>query len=347
MEIIFSRLHHIDFENDKITLAENGENDVHTYIKTIIEDTIGNKNSKHFKVVDETTQAISIINNFIKEHINNPSDLENSIINKGTEKIATRLALKEKEKDKQISRMGNHVKKGSLIQALVMNDESLMYLLAKVEDMKFLDKGRAKITTGLPLEKVILKTCIITYNESEIVEIEISDSTGSIADYWSNGLLEVKEVYGNEANTIVSFKEIDKILVKNLKREYKSDYTLLRNSLIGYYNQNEIFKYSDVINNVFKIYQPDNSDLNINEICTKLESLPEKKQFDRQFTIVPKAIRAKKKRVIPIDPNIDLVLKDSTENLKGTIIGTQGEDGEYYLNIKVNEETYRDFSFRD
>lgn len=347
MEIVFSRLHHIDFENDIITLAEKGENDVSIYIKTITEDTIVNKNSKHFKVVDETTQAISIINNFIKVHINNPTDLENNIIDIGTEKIAKRLSLKEKEKDEQIARMGNRVKKGSLIQALVRNGESLIYLLAKVEDMKFLAKDSDRITTGLPLEKVILKTCIITYNESEIVEIEISDSSGSIADYWSNGLLEVKEVYGNEANTILSFKEIDKVLAKTLKKEYKSDYTLLRNSLIGYYNQNESFKYSDVINNVFKSYQPDNTDLNINEICTKLESLPEKKQFDRQFTIVPKAIRAKKKRVISIDPNIDLVLKDSTENLKGTIIGTQGEDGEYYLNIKVNEETYRDFSFRD
>lgn len=347
MEIIFSRLHHIDFMNDKITLAAKKENDVSTYIKSITEDTIGNKNSKHFTAIDETTQAISIINNFIKTYTNNPSDLADEVINIGTEKIANRLAVKEKEKEEQISRMDKHIKKGSLIQALVEIDDSLMYVLAKVEDKKFLDTDRAKITTGLPLEQVILKTCIITYNENEIVEIEISDSTGSIADYWSNGLLEVKEIYGNEANTIVSFKEIDKILVKNLKKEYKSDYTLLRNSLIGYYNQNESFKYSDVINNVFKSYQPDNSDLNINEICTKLESLPEKKQFDRQFTIVPRAIRAKKKRVIPIDPNIDLVLKDSTENLKGTISGTQGEDGEYYLNIKVNEETYRDFSFRN
>lgn len=347
MEIIFSRLHHIDFMNNKITLAKEKESDVSTYIKSITEDTIGNKNSKHFKAIDETTQAISIINNFIKTYTNNPGDLVDEVINSGTEKIAHRLALNEKETEEQIARMDKHIKKGSLIQALVEIDGLLMYVLAKVEDRKFLDTYRAKITTGLPLEQVILKTCIITYNTNEIVEIEISDSTGSIADYWSNGLLEVKEVYGNEANTIVSFKEIDKILVKNLKREYKSDYTLLRNSLIGYYNQNESFKYSDMIDNVFKNYKPDNSDLNINKICTKLESLPEKKQFDSQFTIVPKAIRAKKKRVIPIDPNIDLVLKDSTENLKGTISGAQGKDGEYYLNIKVNKETYRDFSFRD
>ena len=188
---------------------------------------------------------------------------------------------------------------------------------------------------------------MITYNENEIVEIEISDSTGTIADYWSNGLLELEEVYGNEANTIVSFNEMDKVLGKALKKEYKSDYTLLRNSLISYYNQNKSFIFEDVINNVFKNYEPENTDLNIKEICTKLEKLPEKKNFDRTFEIVPKAIRVKKKRVIPIDPNIDLVLKDSTENLRGTIKGTQGKDGEYYLNIKVNEETYRDFSFRD
>lgn len=214
MEIIFSRLHHIDFMNDKITLAEK-ENDVTTYIKSITEDTIGNKNSKHFTAIDETTQSISIINNFIKTYTNNSSDLADEVINIGTEKIANRLALKEKEKEEQIARMDKHIKKGSLIQALVEIDDSLIYVLAKVEDKKFLDTYRAKITTGLPLEQVILKTCIITYNENEIVEIEISDSTGSIADYWSNGLLEVKEVYGNEANTIVSFKEIDKILVKN------------------------------------------------------------------------------------------------------------------------------------
>lgn len=346
MDIIFSRLHHIDFESNTAILAEKEKSDVSTYIEVITQDTIGNKNSKHFNVVDETTQVISIINNFIKTYIDHPKELENDIINSGTERIAKRLALKESEKESQISRMGSHIKKGSLIQALVSIEDSLIYVLAKVENMKFLDTDRYEFTTGLPLEKFILKTCIITYNKTEIVEIEMADSTGNIADYWSNGLLEVKEVQGDEANTIVSFKEIDKILAKNLKREYQSDYTLLRNSLIGYYNQNKCFKYSDLMDKVFRCYQPDNSDLNINEIFNKLEELPEKKQFDRQFSIIPKAIRAKKKRVISIDPNIDLVLKDSTENLRGTIVGTQGKDGEYYLNIKVNKETYNDFNFK-
>lgn len=346
MEIVFSRLYHIDYERDIVDEAIMGKNDVFKYIEIIIKKTIENTNSRHFKVVDDNTQVISIINNFVN-NIKSGLGLDNTCLDSGTESIARRLSQKEKEKDIIISRMGNHVKKGSLIQSLVRVSDTLYYILSKVEYMEFLDRKESNIRTGLPLEQVILKSCLIKYDEVGICDIKIYDSGNTIADYWSKDLLELVEISSDEANTSASFTSIDRVLGRYIKENYKSDYTLLRNSLIGYYNQNSKFEFTSLIEKVFKNYQPNDITLDMDKIIEKVEKLPENKKFDRVFDIVPKAIRARKKRTIEINPNIELVLKDSTENLKGTIKGTKGKDGEYYLNIRVREDIYRDFYFRD
>lgn len=344
MEVIFSRLHHIDFETATIELAEMGENAVTQYINIIIKETIENTNSRNFKIKDATTQVISIVNSFIDE-LNTNKLIDADGLNEKTLKIAQRLSEKEKESDDQISKMDKHVKKGSLIQSLVKKDDELIYIFAKVEYMQFLDRSEANIRTGLPLEKIILKTCLIYYNEDDIEKINIYDSSGSIADYWRNGLLELEQASSNETNTSNSFNAIDKLLKKNIKTDYPSDYTLIRNSLIGYYNQNKNFMYTELIDKVFRNYEPNNEDLNINSLCEKLDKLPENKNFERNFEIIPKIIRAHKKRVIFINPDIDLVLKDSTENLRGMIKGIYDQDGEYYLKIRVNQGIYRDFNY--
>ncbi len=344
MQIIFSRLHHIDFETGTIELAEMGERAVTQYINIIIKETIENTNSRNFKIKDQTTQVISIVNSFVDKLTINEL-LDNEDLDNKTLKISERLAEKEKERDEQISKMDRHVKKGSLIQGLVKNDDDLIYIFAKVEYMQFLDKDEANFRTGLPVEKIILKTCLIYYNDTEIEKIHIYDSTNNIAEYWSNGLLELEEASSNEANTSNSFSAIDKVLAKNIKNNYPSDYTLIRNSLISYYNQNENFVFSELIERVFKNYKPNDPELDINVLCNKVEKLPESKKFERNFTIIPKIIRAKKKRTIAINSDIDLVLKDSTENLKGTIKGIHGQDGEYYLKIRVNQGIYKDFDY--
>ena len=345
MEILFSRLHHIDFETGSVNLAAMKEDAIKRYIGIIIKDTLENKNSRNFKVKDNTTQVISIVDNFVK-CINLGVDLNDETLNSDTEKIAFRLSEKEKEKDDQIAKMDKHVKKGSLIQALVKKDDDLIYILAKVEYMEFLDRSEADFRIGLPVEKKILKTCLIYYNnESEIEKIHIYDSTNNIADYWSNGLLELEEASSNEVNTRTSFSSIDKVLGKNIKNEYQSDYTLLRNSLIAYYNQNESFVFSDLVDKVFKNYKPNDSNLDMNKICEKIEKLPESKKFETNFTIVPKEIRARKKRIIAVNRDIDLILKDSTDNLKGTIKGIHDEDGEYYIKIRVGQEVFKNFDY--
>lgn len=344
MEIIFSRLHHIDFDVPSIELAEMEGNAVTQYVNLIINETIQNTNSRNFKIKDETTQVVSIINKFV-ETVQLGVIIDSTEIDDKSLRIAQRLSEKEKEKDNQIAAMGNHVKKGSLIQALVKKDDDLIYIFAKVEYMNFLDRSEANIRIGLPLDKMILKTCLVYYNESDVEKINIYDSSGNIAEYWSNGLLELEQASSNETNTSNSFNAIEKVLKKNVKNDYPSDYTLIRNSLISYYNQNKNFVYTELIDKVFRNYEPDNSDLNINNICGKLEKLPETKKFERNFEIIPKMIRAHKKRVIFINPDIDLVLKDSTENLKGTIKGIQDQDGEYYLRIRVNQGIYRDFNY--
>ncbi len=345
MEIIFSRLHHIDFEMSSVELAEMGESAVRQYVNLIIKETIENTNSRNFITKDDRTQAISIVNGFIEE-LKEKSIIESKGIDTNTYKIARRLGEKEKEVDDQISRMNNHVKKGSLIQALVKKDEALIYILAKVEYMEFLDRNEADFRVGLPVEKKILKTCLIYYDDSyEIEKIHIYDSTGSIADYWSNGLMELEEASSDTVNTLDSFKAIDKVLGREIKSSYPSDYTLIRNSLISYYNQNENFVFSDMLQKVFKNYQPNDEKLIMDNLCDKIDKLPETKKFERNFSIVPKVIRARKKRVIKITDDIDLILKDSNDDLKGIIKGIRDGNGEYYLKIRVNPGIYNDFNY--
>lgn len=345
MEIIFSRLHHIDFDTGSIELAEMGESAVTQYINLIIKETIENTNSRNFIIKDDRTQTVSIVNGFIDELIEK-NIIESEGIDKNTYKVSKRLGEKEKEIDTQIAKMNNHVKKGSLIQALAKKDEILIYILAKVEYMEFLDRNKADFRIGLPLDKKILKTCLIYYDDSyEIEKIHIYDSTGSIADYWSNGLLELEEASSNEVNTLDSFKAIDKVLGRDIKSTYSSDYTLIRNSLISYYNQNENFVFSDMLQKVFKNYKPNDDRLIMDNLCDKIDKLPETKKFERNFGIVPKIIRARKKRVIKINDDIDLILKDSNDDLKGTIKGIRDGNGEYYLKIRVNPGIYSDFNY--
>lgn len=345
MEIVFSKLHHIDFDLGNIELAEMGESAVIRYINLIIKETLENTNSRNFKIKDETTQVISLVNGFV-ELLNDGELIQAEELEEKTFKIAKRLSEKEKEADCKIAKMDRHVKKGSLIQALVKKDDDLIYILSKVEYMEYLDKNEANFRIGLPVEKKILKTCLIYYNDNyELEKIHIYDSIGSISDYWKYGLLELEEESSNEVNTTTSFNAIDKILGKNIKTKYPSDYTLIRNSLISYYNQNETFVFTDMLAKVFKNYRPDDDALNMDTLCDKIEKLPESKNFERTFEIIPKVIRARKKRVIKINNEIDLIIKDSNDDLKGTIKGIRDENGEYYLKIRVNPGIYSDFKY--
>ncbi|MBB6696235.1 hypothetical protein [Clostridium algidicarnis] len=272
-------------------------------------------------------------------------NLNNEIIFRN---IALRLVEAEKEAQEKIKNLNVDIKKGSLIQAIISNDEGkVSYIIAKVEHVNILDKNDWEKHTGLPLEKAILKTCIINFDESyEPEDIRVYDSNNKVSDYWSNGLLELVPLTTDEVNTTNAFKEIDKFLLKNVKSKSPSDYTLMYNSVLGYFNQNATFEFNDMINKVMDNYIPENGEMIIiKELKKKIYELPEKRSFDRQFEIIPTVIRKRKQKTYSVNQNIDLTIKDSIENLKDVIIGIIDDNQEKYIKIKVDEDIFTQFHF--
>lgn len=366
-EILNIALHHIDFEEETV---ENGiikKENAEQYINSIIRKSVENDNVRYFKVKNENTQVISLTQKAIDyERVNVESNSEEvesisgcGVVTSVSEiaieeiyleevalEISKRLMEKEKEAQSKIERMGNKIKKGSLIQATVNIDGLISYILAKVEHVHILDKEDWEKHTGLPIENQILKTCVITYDDnSEIESIKVSDSNKEIADYWSNGLLELDPMTSDDRNTDKSFKVIDNFLIRNIKKDSRADYGLLYNSLLGYYNQNTSFDYDDMVEKVFKNYEPINSEVvKFDELKPKLDKLPDG-NFDRKFDVIIKVLRNKKKRIIKINSDIDLTLNDSIENLKDIIKGEKKPNNEYVLEIQVSKETFEEFNF--
>ncbi|KOA19332.1 hypothetical protein CLHOM_24380 [Clostridium homopropionicum DSM 5847] len=349
-------LHHVDREESRVEEDRLDKGKAEEYVHTIINKSLDAENVRRFKIKRESTETISLITAYIKRLIDEYNSDAAATIAEGEEfsidiissNIAKRLLEAEEKAQEKILKLKTEIRKGSLIQAIIIDeDDNFSYILAKVEHVNILDKLDWEQHTGLPLEKEILKTCVISFSSSaEIEEIKIFDTNKVISDYWSNKLLELEPLTTNEDNTQKSFNEINKVLVNNVKKVSRADYTLLHNSLLGYYNQNEGFDYNELIEKVFTNYKPQEEKVDIEKLKTKLHKIPENR-FDRQFEIAPEAIRNKKKKTYSISDDIDLTIKDNIENLKDIIRTEKSNNDELFIKIKVSKEIFKDFNFNN
>lgn len=350
--ILQHSLYHIDLVENSVEFDNLDRGKAEQYVHSTINKSLNAEDTRLFKVSRTTTEVIALINSHIRQLINGykseiASTSEQSI-NNISKKIAERLLDSEVKAQKKILKMNKQIKRGSLIQAVIEENNIFSYILAKVEHINILDKLDWEKHTGLPLEKEVLKTCVIMYDDiGEIDEIKIFDTNKVISDYWSNGLLELEPLTTNEDNTLRSFNEINKVLVNNVRKKSPADYTLLYNSVLGYYNQNEGFDFGEFKQKVIDNYVSENlKPDDLKNLKNKLDKLSEKK-FDRQFQITPGAIRNKKKRTYNINPDIELTIKDNIRNLKDVIKAEKGDNEDLFIKIKVNENIYKEFDFKD
>jgi hypothetical protein len=125
-----------------------------------------------------------------------------------------------------------------------------MILIAKVDLNSFLDQADFKKHAGLPFEKRILKTCLLEFSgANEVAKILISDSNN--AEYWWKDFLELEAVKDDANNTKTTFFAIERTLAQRLKEKHPSDYTYLRNNLIGYFRTHENFSFEEFQRSVF------------------------------------------------------------------------------------------------
>jgi len=150
MDIIYKSIRIVDYANNRVSQREVPD-EFNDYILELINHIEENDSIRTFKTKSNQTEVISGILSVIKI----ASDDEFIRV---TDIIANRLLIKESEAQNKVSKMNVNVKKGSLIQALIYNNDNdiYSYLLAKVEHSDFVDDNDFSFKTGFSKDKKTL-----------------------------------------------------------------------------------------------------------------------------------------------------------------------------------------------
>lgn len=328
-------LHHIDIKTNTATPIEVNETsgNLNDYVESLVEEIQTNPNKRSFRFKEGNTEVKSSLIPILQ----NSDDLETIILTN-----ANRLLEKERKSQKAIEKLNVEIQKGSLLHLSFYSEETHKIIICKVEHDEVLSEVDFDLIRGLNTKKKVFKAILIYLNDSfEITYNYVHDKNSS--KYWWDDFLELEQLKTDDENTEKSLNELDKALTP-YRKDFYADYLLLRNSLIGYYRNNDNLNYSDVISNVFENYFPVNRSFPKDKLLKKVRELPQKKGFDTQFKISKKKITKKIKLRIRLASNLYLSLDDYIDNIKNLITPIE-ENGNKYLRILSTEgyEKMKDF----
>ena len=212
----------------------------------------------------------------------------------------------------------------------------------------FLQRVDLNKTQGIEINKKRLgKSCLFTLDIDEAKDISIIDAQillDNKASYFCDAFLELTPFYRDDYNTETMVNVALKLIDDSFRKKYPQERMLLRNSFIHYVKANEFIDYTEISNDIFQKYiQSDacrieqaDKDMFLN----KLNELPEKKKFSRQFTRIPKSIKA---RVIKNDYKLTtfarLEIQDADQNeILAKIKSGSDDDGSTYLKIYTEDQ---------
>ena len=205
MDYLFKSVHKIDYDAESFVEVEIQPN-FDDFVTGLLININENVVNKAYIPASQSTQVVNDVKNILSliEFSEIEYDELKLRVKAYADDIAQRLLDKEKLKQEQIYHMGQNVKKGSLIQAVIKEGERISYLLAKVEHSSFVDDLDFSFKSGFSSEqKKIWKTCIFNCTiENENITIKdakIYVNNGS--KYWANDFLELKEVSTDSENT--------------------------------------------------------------------------------------------------------------------------------------------------
>lgn len=349
MELVCKTVYKIDYNAELIAEIIPDEN-FDNYAFEIIENINNNIVTKEYTPTSQATQVVSDVRNTITIMGEEPDFTKMfGRVKAYMVDIANRLLVKEIDKQDQIYHMGQNVKKGSLIQAIIKEEEKYSYLLAKVEHSTFIDDSDFSFKTGFSSEqKKIWKTCIMEceVNDNSVIIQNARIYLNNPAKYWADDFLELKEVSTDGENTKKAFRSIDTLLNKEVKTKSPGDYTVIRNSFVGYMKREQQLNYNEMVEGILGGFTPEQmSPGDVEILKTKLLELPDTKKFERLFMVVPKEVRARVRKIYSVNDGIEVKIDGFVENIKETISAVEDVDtGAKYIKIMTNnEEVYRLF----
>lgn len=342
MEIVIKTIRIIDYENNAVYIRDTPET-FSDYVNQLIAYINGNTSIREYRTRSVNTEVISCILEIIRNQI------DEDAVNQKINSIAQRLLQKEREAQTSVAHMNTNVQKGSLIQALLYDEEKdkHTYLLAKVEHTDFVDDEDFSFKSGFSKDmKKLWKSCIFEIDDLNDAIYSAKIYSNTVAKYWYDNFLELDQVVSDETNTDKAFRAIDSLLNRNVKNIAPRDHTLLRNSLIAYFKSNDYIDYDTMIQNTLESYHPvELEQEKLDKVIEKMRALPDKHEFDKQFNTVPSVINARIRKVYDVCSGIQLKITDAIDDIDDTIKAYRDTDGNRYIRIKTdNDLTYQRFS---
>lgn len=327
MEIKFTSLHQINHELDEIKEIDisNQSADLSRYTSRLIDEITKSNNKRQFEFKSDTTEVRTAIKEFIEQKFKSAAKINSD-----------RLLDVEKKAQERINHLNKKIQKGSLFQAVLAENDHTTIIISKADHNKFLDEVDFTLKNGLPWEKRIFKAFLVTFNgtQTEPTEIYVYDTTNRMAKYWWDEYLELQEKYTDTHNTQTSLDILDKKVFNKMKKDYPADYTILRNSTIGYFRNRDEFEMDNYLEETFENYNPVDNNFPKDNYVAKIKELPDKWKFDKRFGIKKEEIKKRKINKIRLTDKIELVLKDYIDNIENIITTEEDPEGNKYIKIK-------------
>lgn len=341
MEIISTSVHLIDYENGTTTVIEPPEA-FEAYVSELISNINSNTTIREFTTTSNRTEVIACV----LDTQGNAEDTE--LVQKNALIIANRLLLKEKAAQERIEQLAIQVQKGSLIQALIRDEASGAdtYLLAKVEHTGFVDDADFTFKSGFSKDrKSIWKTCIFDLSDPEADVVLAKIYSNTAAKYWWSDFLELHPVTDDTLNTKNAFDAVDSTINRMIKREAQYDLTVIRNAFVSYFRTADQLDYDEMVHSVLDNYTSVSLPQERRDaLRDRLLALPDERKFDRLFTPVASAVKAKIKKEYPVYQGIKLQITEGIEGIGNVISAERDTDGTHYLKIKTTDDnTYKSF----
>ncbi|MGI2116115.1 hypothetical protein ACRN9G_21315 [Shewanella frigidimarina] len=288
--------------------------DLNLFLVDLCRHTYGSNSSRGYKFVDGSKVA-SYIDSAIKSPVEWGSVAQ---------KIARALTVAEKKPSFEI-------KEGTFIIARVNVTGGDVIIMSKLDLETYFSRTTYEKEKGLPEEKGILKSCIISINnENEREgEIRLSDKNGDIAHFWYHKFLDAETLQKDDINTKTAYKSIKQVITSSCSAS-KEDMFGLIECLNSYFTTNTNFNFDEFLDNNIKAFDADVID--VNEVAKNLYKLRDNNKFDGQFKIELKIIKKDITNNIKLDDGMTLLAEG---NIRDKVFKTELE-GKSYLLIRTD-----------
>lgn len=327
MQLIDTSFYHIDHDNNQVAKVMTASHNDHLnrYVQSLLRIVTETRSKRSFAFRSETTQVRAALDLML-----------DSSFEEGAKTNADRLLAVERSAQKNYAQI-TEIQKGVLFQASLMYESRPTIVVSKADHSDFLEENELSLRKGLPLRRQLFKAMAVSFNPEKTAEtVFVMDSNRKIARYWWDTYLELEEKYTDSYNTKQALEYIERIILNPIKRKYPADHTILRNSTIGYFRSQSTFNVEDFANSISD-YKPVNENLETEELKSKILSLPDRKDFDRRFSVDKTVIKKRMSSTIPLTESIDLVLKEDIRNLSKTIQAESDKEGRKYIKIRTDE----------